>query len=103
VSDLTIRAVEEQARALARRLVAKAPHLRCPACGHRDFGVLEQPEAGLRTWLTRENDPFVLAGSKKAQHLVTLVCTTCGNLEQFAEAVIQGVDPAQYGEAVGNE
>jgi hypothetical protein len=102
MDQLTIRAVEDEARELARRLVAKAPHLACPACNHRDFGVIEQPEAGLRTWLNREDQPLAAIGHKKTQPLVTLVCTNCGHIEQFAEAVINGADPAQYGDIIRN-
>jgi transcription elongation factor Elf1 len=100
VGGLVIRAVEDEARVLARKIMAKAPAFSCPACGHRDFGLIEQPEAGFRTWLSREDRRV---GEKTSQPLVTLVCTNCGHIEQFAEAVVEGAEPAQYGEAVGNE
>lgn len=103
MGELVIRAVDGEARALARKIMAKAPRFSCPACGQRDFGMLEQPEVGLRTWLNREDMPFASAGEKKTQPLLTLVCTNCGHIEQFAEAVVKGAEPAQYGEAVPNE
>jgi hypothetical protein len=38
-----------------------------------------------------------------SQTLLTLVCTHCGHLEQFAEAVLEGATPNQYGLPVNDE
>jgi transcription elongation factor Elf1 len=103
MNDLTIRSTTDpKARVLASKLKAKIPGFSCPTCGHRDFALLEQPELGLRTWLNREDQPFAPIGQKTTQPLVTLVCTNCGHIEQFAEAVVEGVDPSLYGEDRGN-
>ena len=100
MTELVIRVRDdEKARELARALKKRAPDLQCPACGHRDFGMLEEPSAGRRTHLERgELDVGLLAGLKLTQLLVTLVCTNCGHLVQFAEAPLFGAVPNQYGE-----
>ena len=101
MTDLKIRVSgDAKARGLALALKARAPGLVCPVCRHRDFGLLEQPGFGLRTWLRREGEPFAQVDEKTSQPLLTLVCTNCGHIEQFAEAVLDGADPALYGEVV---
>jgi transcription elongation factor Elf1 len=104
MSDLVIRVRDgEKAKELARSLKQKVPDLACPACGKRDFGLLEQPDAGVRTWLSREDQPFAVIGVKKSQPLVTLVCTNCGHVEQFAEVILGNTDPSPYGEDIDRE
>jgi len=99
VSELSIRVRDDdKARELARALKKRAPDLQCSACGHRDFGMLEEPSSGHRTHLERgQIDVGLLAGMKLTQPLVTLVCTNCGHLVQFAEAPLFGADPSDYG------
>jgi hypothetical protein len=57
--------------------------------------MLEVPDEGYRTFLRREDQVNELTIS---QPLVTVVCTTCGYLEQFAEAVLTGAKAIDYGE-----
>jgi transcription elongation factor Elf1 len=101
LSDLAIRVRDDaKARELARALKRRAPDLQCSVCGHRDFGMLEEPSSGQRTHLERGHiDLGLLAGMKLTQPLVTLVCTNCGHLVQFAEAPLLGAQPDQYGQA----
>ena len=82
---------------LARRLKQVVPELACRTCGHRDFALIESPDEGVRTTLRRVqvSDPSELAIQ---QALVTVICTRCGHLEQFAEAVLKGARPGEYGE-----
>jgi DNA-directed RNA polymerase subunit RPC12/RpoP len=94
---LVVRATDEESRRLGDRIKEKAPDFRCQACGHRDFAVLEQPSAKLRHWLVREEHAHAAIGNKMVQRLVTIVCTNCGHLEQFAEAALVGADPGAYG------
>ncbi|MBB5752625.1 hypothetical protein [Prosthecomicrobium pneumaticum] len=104
MGDLRIRGTDEEgARRLARLVVERAPGLACGACGGREFAILEQPDAGLRTWLRREGQPFAAIDTKISQPLVTLVCITCGHLEQFAEATLEGADASLYGEVIAHE
>ena len=100
MDDLSIRVrSDEKARDLARALRKRVPNLQCPACGRRDFGMLEEPTAGQRTHLERgQINVGMLASLKLTQPLVTLVCTNCGHLVQFSEAALLGADPKQYGE-----
>ena len=94
---LTIRSLpSDGSKQLARRLKQIVPELACRTCGHRDFALLESPDEGVRTTLrrVRVNDPSQLI----QQALVTVICTRCGHLEQFAEAVLKGARPGEYGE-----
>ncbi len=102
---LTIRVREtgdEQAKGLARRIREKAPALKCSACGRSDFALLEEPQANLRTRLYRHLEGGVIEDAPQhlSQKLVTLLCTSCGHLEQFGQAVLDGVDPERYGAGV---
>jgi hypothetical protein len=100
MDDLRIRTVAEPAAiALARELKSKAPGLKCGACAGRDFGLVDQPEVDVRTWLERSGRGGDFFGGMK-QPLLTLICTRCGHLEQLAEAVVKGASPSQYGTAV---
>jgi hypothetical protein len=95
--QLVIRSTDDESRRLAGCIKVKAPDYKCPACSHRDFAVLEQPSANLRHWLVREEHAHAAIGQKVVQRLVTIVCTNCGHLEQFAEAALLGADPDAYG------
>lgn len=101
--DLKIRVlVGEEAKQLARRLMKRAPGLRCRVCEGRDFALLEQPDMDYRTTLVRE--PLAQsAGEVVRQKLLTLLCTNCGHLEQFAEAVVNGAEPYAYGDVVADD
>jgi len=96
---LTIRSLPTSgSKKLARLLKNAAPGLTCRVCGQRDFALVESPDEGIRTTLPRvklaePENPFRIQ-----QALVTVICTHCGHLEQFAEAVLNGIGPAQYGE-----
>ena len=91
----------EQAKKLARRLMHHARLIVCSGCGQRDFGLVEQPDQGYRTVLERQDVGHHRHGREAvAQPLVTLICTHCGHVEQFAEAVLNGAAPAEYGDAV---
>lgn len=96
MDHLTIRSRPSQGSVkLARLIKERVPDLNCRVCGHRDFAMLEVPDDGFRTLLRREDKDRDLSIS---QPLVTVVCTTCGYLEQFAEAVLTGSKAAEYGE-----
>ena len=116
--DLTLSAVEkpvslvirvregEKARALARLIKHKAPLLTCTGCGNRDFALIEQPDFGYRTNIERsriyarsDDKPFWDDDSPSAvqQLLVTLLCTTCGHVEQLNDAILNGAPPTEYG------
>jgi hypothetical protein len=105
MDHLTIRTLpDEKAQGLARRLKERAPRLECRVCGNRDFGLIEDPNANVRTILERRplsSYPlyrYSRNGEEPIfQNLITLVCTNCGHLEQFAEAVLDGATPEQYG------
>jgi len=104
MGHLTIRArPDEKAQDLARRLKARVPGLECRVCGLRDFGLVEDPKMNLRTHLRREPNGGGLASQFFTQNLVTLICTNCGHLEQFAESVLEGATPEQYGVGVSDE
>ncbi len=104
---LVIRVREgEQAVALAKRIHERAPSLACSACGHRDFALLDQPDFGLRTVLSRElvdgRDEDWLGVRK--QLLATLLCTNCGHLEQFGQPILDGgIKAEDYGDDVLHE
>lgn len=91
---------DEQARSLARRVAELSPFIECAACRRRDFALLETPVDGLRTILRRETIDGRFPQQGVTQPLVTLVCTHCGHLEQFAEAILAGAAPDEYGDAV---
>ena len=96
MDQLTIRSLPLQGSVrLARLIKERVPNLTCRACGHRDFAMLEVPDEGYRTVLRREDEQNQMTMS---QPLVTVVCTTCGYLEQFAEAVLDGAKSSDYGE-----
>ena len=105
MNSLSIRVRDdEKARDLARALKRRAPDLQCPACGQRDFGLIEEPSSGQRTHLERGQIDFgLLKGMKLTQPLVTLICTNCGHLVQFAEAALLGATPNQYGEVATDD
>jgi hypothetical protein len=92
----------ERARHLARLLREKAPTLTCSGCGRRDFALIDQPSIDLRTTLNREfldgKDPAMVG--LRRQVLLSLLCTNCGHVEQFSQAIVEGVDPSVYGEDV---
>jgi len=51
---LVIRVREgENAKSLAREVKRQANLISCSGCGHRDFGLVEQPDEGYRTVLER--------------------------------------------------
>ena len=87
----------EGSKKLARAVKSRVPNLVCRACSERDFALMESPDEGFRTTLRR----FDLGSDSDAystqQPLVTLICTNCGHLEQFAQAVLNGADPILYG------
>jgi hypothetical protein len=105
--SLVIRVREgEKAKALARLIKHKAPILTCTGCGNRDFALIEEPDLGYRTNIERsriyarsDDKPVWDDDSPSAvqQLLVTLLCTTCGYVEQFSEAVLNGAMPTAYG------
>jgi hypothetical protein len=105
LDDLSIRVrSDEKARELARALRRRAPDLQCSACRHRDFGLLEEPTVGQRTHLERgQMDIRAAEGSRLTQPLVSLICTNCGHLVQFAEAALLGADPDRYGAVVSDD
>jgi hypothetical protein len=106
MSELAIRTLpDENARKLARALKKRAPDLQCRVCGHSDFALLEDPNAQMRTHLRREavHKRYGVSFEPMSQTLLTLVCTHCGHLEQFAEAVLEGATPNQYGLPVNDE
>ena len=105
---------EEIARGLLRRL----PSLACPACGGRDFGLLEQPALGYRSVLTRQQEAVSRSGGnelntdelldhlrRQVDHAVaTLVCTACGRVQQFSDAALSGAaSAADWGQPVSIE
>ena len=99
MGDLTIRSLPaDGSKVLAKRLKKAVPELSCRTCGHRDFALVEAPDEGLRTILGRERLQEHEPSYRIRQTLVTVICTHCGHLEQFAEAILNGANPAQYGE-----
>jgi RNase P subunit RPR2 len=99
---LVIRVREgEKAKALAREVKRQATVIHCSGCGRRDFGLVEQPDAGYRTVLERLDVTYQRYRKEAiSQPLVTLICTNCGHVEQFSEAVLKGAPPTAYGEDV---
>ena len=56
---------------------------RCPVCRHDEFAVLDELGSHLRTSLMHyEGDDPV---AKQRTRLISLACTNCGHIEQFAE------------------
>ena len=105
MGHLTIRTrPEEGAQGLARRLIERAPALECMVCGGKDFALLEEPKGEYRTYLRRYHSPNGPSPGKATlnQKLLTLICTNCGHLEQFAEAILDGAKPEEYGVEVQN-
>jgi hypothetical protein len=103
---LTIRTLpDDKALGLARTLKERAPGLECRVCGGRDFGLIEDPGNDVRTILERQRLPSNPRSAEPIfQKLVSLVCTRCGHLEQFAEAVLLGsAKPEEYGNEGGDE
>lgn len=94
---------ETEARKLARLVKSHAPNLKCGSCDSRDFGMIEEPDVPMRTYLRRHSAGGGPAAQFTHQTLVTLICTRCGHLEQFAEAVLNGARPEQYGADVGDD
>ena len=105
MNELSIRIRDDdKARDLVRALKRRTPDLQCSAYGRRDFGMLEEPSSGQRTHLERgQIEVGLLAGMRLTQPLVTLVCTNCGHLVQFAEAPLLGTSPDQYGKVAPDE
>ena len=97
MSELVIRSLpHDGAKQLARELKKIAPNLQCNICGGRDFALIEQPDADFRTTLRRVHvGPDIRPDIHQA--LVTAICTTCGHLEQFAEAILKGATADKYG------
>lgn len=101
MGELKIRVRQgDEARQLARVLKERAPGLQCRVCGGREFALLEQPDSNLRTTLRRVRVDRPDSRPDIQQVLLTLLCTTCGHIEQFAQAVIDGVSPDAYGTPV---
>ena len=104
--ELRIRSLPlEGSKKLARKLKNRAPDLVCSACRTRDFALVEAPDDGVRTTLLREwrNEFDDLLGSARQPH-VTVICTNCGNVHQFAEAVVNGsIEADAYGKDYTNE
>lgn len=94
---------EPEARKLARLVKSRAPDLKCGAGGGRDFGMVEEPDSNIRTHLRRYPAGGGLALQSTSQTLATLICTRCSHLEQFAEAVLNGARPEEYGPEVGDD
>jgi ribosomal protein L37E len=97
--ELIIRSIAEAGSIrLAQALKAKASGLTCRVCGGRDFGLVEAPDEGWRTTLTRSHIADNNDAMRIQQTLVTVICTRCGHVLQFAEAILNGAVPSQYGE-----
>ena len=101
---LVVRSKVEDVKAaeLARRVKTRAPELHCSACGNQDFAILEVPSAKSRTMLWRHHTDGQIEDTIASQYLVSLLCTRCGHVEQFAEAILNGAVPTEYGEPVDN-
>ena len=97
MSQLKIRSDGSEASVeMARLIKERVPEFACRVCGTRNFALLESPDTGFRTHLRRENKrpPRMFV----EQRLVSLVCTNCGHIEQFAEAILIGAQAHEYGE-----
>lgn len=98
MDNLVIRTVGgPAAQELVRKIKARAPRLICIGCGSRDFGLLEEPDKAVRTLLIRESTDGTFPQFRTTQFLATLLCTNCGQVYQFAEAVLDGAKPSDYG------
>jgi hypothetical protein len=55
----------------------------CPVCRHSEFAIFDELGASLRTNLMHyESDDPV---PKQRTRLISIACTNCGHIEQFAE------------------
>ncbi len=55
----------------------------CPVCRHHEFTQLDDIGSSLRTNLMLYDGPDPVA--KKHVRLISIACTNCGHIEQFAE------------------
>jgi hypothetical protein len=102
MAGLTIRSQKLPGQiTLARALKHRAPALTCRVCDNRDFAMVEFPDEGYRSQLRRQNK----ADGRLSidQPLISLICTTCGHIEQFAEAILNGAHANDYGEDLTGE
>ncbi len=59
----------------------------CPVCRHFEFAILDELGSHLRTNLMHyEGDDPV---AKERTRLISLACTNCGHIEQFAETPLR--------------
>jgi hypothetical protein len=101
MGHLVVRVLKgEKTRELARRLIDRVPDFSCRVCGHNDFALIEDADDNVRTSLDRKAPSGDFGAHVASQRLLTLLCTNCGHLEQFAQAVLDGATPVQYGQAV---
>jgi hypothetical protein len=83
---------------LARLVKRRAKALACPSCGQRDFALLEDPDADVRSALERKSALFTAT-----QEATTLVCTNCGMAVQFLDVILKGIEREAFGQAVSDE
>ncbi|WP_407049908.1 hypothetical protein [Methyloraptor flagellatus] len=101
MNELVVRVYRgEKTKELARKLKAKAPGLTCRVCGGRDFALIEDVDGNSRTTLERKPIDGGFLHQFHLQPLLTVACTNCGHLEQFAQAIVDGAEPDAYGEEV---
>jgi hypothetical protein len=101
MNELVVRVLKgEKTKELARRLIERVPNFTCRVCGHNDFALIEDADDNVRTSLDRRAPNGDFGANVASQRLLTLLCTNCGHIDQFAEAVLDGATPIQYGQIV---
>jgi predicted nucleic-acid-binding Zn-ribbon protein len=68
---------------ITKLLLRELQGFRCPVCRHHEFTQLDDIESDLRTnlMLYVGSDPI----PKKHARLISIACSNCGHIEQFAE------------------
>jgi transcription elongation factor Elf1 len=56
---------------------------RCPVCRHQEFAVMDDLGSRLRTNLVHYEEGDLVP--KQRTRLISIACTNCGHIEQFAE------------------
>jgi predicted nucleic-acid-binding Zn-ribbon protein len=68
---------------IERLLQSDLQGFQCPVCRHQEFEILDDLGSHLRTNLVHYEEGELIP--KQRTRLISIACTNCGHIEQFAE------------------
>lgn len=79
-------------RELIHLINTRFPDLTCPRCGSKKFALMDDPSKGVRTGVKISGPASIMPQGAIEIDTATVVCTSCGRIEQFALSYLKGQD-----------